>query len=112
MYADTDFYTNTYHGKLTGTELEKALRRADYYIGTLILCPPDTVPDCVKYAVCEIADLYAIESSRDGISSESNDGYSVSYDKSKTFESKAFDIAYTYLSGTGLLFRGTPSVFA
>lgn len=106
MFADIDFYTNNYHGSLNGAELERSLRRANAYIGTLMLRTPSHVPDEVKYAVCEIADMYNTEELRDGISSENNDGYSVTYDKSRTAENKAYDIAVLYLASTGLLYRG------
>ena len=105
-YADTAFYADVYHGSLNGAELERSLRRANAYIGTLMLRTPSTVPNEVKYAVCEIADMYNKEELRAGISSENNDGYSVTYDKSRTAENKAYDIAVLYLANTGLLYRG------
>lgn len=105
-YADTAFYTDVYHGRLNGTELEKSLRRANAYIGTLMLRSPSSIPDEVKFAVCEIADIYNTEETRDGITSENNDGYSVSYDKSRSIENKVYDIAVLYLADTGLLYRG------
>ena len=105
-YADTAFYTDVYHGSLSGAELERSLRRANAYIGALMLRSPFPIPDEVKYAVCEIADMYNTEDSRSGIVSENNDGYSVTYDKSLTAESKAYNIAVLYLANTGLLYRG------
>lgn len=106
MFADSDFYTNEYHGKLSGFELEKSLRRANAYIGTLILCVPPDIPNAVKYAVCEIADIYADEERRNNVVSENNDGYSVTYDKSVSLDSKIYETAVLYLAKTGLLYRG------
>lgn len=105
MFADSDFYTNEYHGKLSGFELEKSLRRANAYIGALILYIPDDIPETVKYAVCEIADIYAADEQNGEIVSENNDGYSVTYNKSRATENKACDIAMLYLTNTGLLNR-------
>lgn len=105
-YADTAFYADVYHGSLNGAELERSLRRANAYIGALMLRSPSPVPDEVKYAVCEIADMYNTEDSRSGIVSENNDGYSVTYDNNRTAENKAYDIAVLYLANTGLLYRG------
>ena len=102
-YADTAFYADVYHGSLNGAELERSLRRANAYIGALMLRSPSPVPDEVKYAVCEIADMYNTEDSRSGIVSENNDGYSVTYDNSRAAENKAYDIAVLYLANTGLL---------
>ena len=51
-YADTAFYADVYHGSLNGAELERSLRRANAYIGALMLRSPSPVPDEVKYAVC------------------------------------------------------------
>lgn len=106
MFADCDFYTNVYHGNLSGFELEKSLRRANAYIDTLILCIPSDIPDAVKYAVCEIADIYAAEERHSGIASENNDGYSVTYDRSRSVDTQVYDIAAVYLAKTGLLYRG------
>lgn len=59
----------------------------------------------VKICICEIAEYLYDVSKRQGIDSENNDGYSVSY-QNRDIKTDVFNIAKTYLCGTGLLFRG------
>lgn len=106
MFADNEFYTSIYHGDLSGKELERNLRRANAYMSTLILRVPTVIPDEVKFAVCEIADIFGADEKHSGILSENNDGYSVTYDSNRSAELKAYDTAVLYLANTGLLNRG------
>lgn len=65
MYADTNFYTSTYHGKLAPPEAEKYLARADFLLDDLTLgrlhtidwkaAPPLAMG--VPMAACALADL-------------------------------------------------------
>lgn len=59
----------------------------------------------VKLCICEIAELLYKNSLADGVVSENNDGYSVSYEK-RDVRNKILHTAKCYLSGTGLLYRG------
>ncbi len=59
----------------------------------------------VKRCACEIAEIYYKGSQRLGISSENNDGYSVSYD-AVACDKAAAELAILYLENTGLLYRG------
>lgn len=61
----------------------------------------------VKYATCSLLDFYYKEDN--GIydkTSESVDGYSISYDstnKGKTKEEREHDLVFTYLGSTGIM---------
>ena len=59
----------------------------------------------VKLCICEIAELLFKNNIQDGILSENNDGYSVSYEK-RNIKNKILHTAKCYLTGTGLLYRG------
>ncbi len=61
--------------------------------------------ECVLQCILEIAELFYVNSQRYGISSENNDGYSVTYSGGAA-EKAAADAAYAYLGQTGLLYRG------
>lgn len=56
-----------------------------------------------KCAVCEMVEAMYVYDKRDGKTSENNDGYSVCYDVSENISKKLYDIAYVYLSNTGLM---------
>ena len=65
------------------------------------------ITDDIKLCICEIAEALYTAESRKGISSENNDGYSVTYDKDGASSDKVItEIAKRYLAGTDLLFRG------
>lgn len=56
-----------------------------------------------KCAICEMTEALYSRDMRDGKTSESNDGYSVTYEASDEISGKLYDIAYAYLSNTGLM---------
>ena len=60
-------------------------------------------PAQAKTALCEMCEYAYRYEERDGKASENNDGYSVSYDMSKSLDSKLYGIAEVYLINTGLL---------
>lgn len=110
MYADFEFYSNKYNPgtELTQADMNMYLLRASMYLDSLFLRPPpDPIDDRIKYAACEIADLYLDNASSENIASENNDGYSVSIDKSVPVQTKAYAIACRCLANTGLLYRGS-----
>ena len=109
MYADFEFYSTEYDPatELSEDELRKPLLKASLYLDGLFLYPPKEPVDIrVKYAACEIADILFESASYETLSSESNDGYSVSFDKSTSTDAKLFKTACRYLGNTGLLYRG------
>jgi len=117
LYADFDYYSNTYYDALQeipipNTQRLVYLRKASSYLDSLFVHskPQEPYSEEVKNACCEIADCYFICDSREGIATENNDGYSVSYTAEasglKMAEQKAYAIALRYLGATGLLYRG------
>lgn len=67
------------------------------------------VNDEVKLCLCEMADYLYRNEIQTSIVSESTDGYSVTYEKSKTRleqETDIYAIVLRYLQGSPLLYRG------
>lgn len=60
-------------------------------------------PAQAKIALCEMCDCACKHDQRDGITSENNDGYSVSFDVSRSLDSMLYRIAEVYLVNTGLM---------
>lgn len=72
-------------------------------IRNLILKPDDL--EAVQFAICAAAEVYHQDSSRQsGVKTESNDGFSVSYDD-KTTDQRAAEAASVFLGGTTLQSR-------
>lgn len=120
-YVDYEFYKNEYLGtSITSKEsFDKALIEATAFIDRITfhrIQRLESIPNCVKLAVCAVTEkMYAFSKKEErDISSESNDGYSVSYKDSgsrKDMEADALNIAKMYLSGTGLLYRGRSRIY-
>lgn len=67
----------------------------------------DELTERIKQAACRAAEVWEEKNASDGIVSENNDGYSVTYsDKRKTARAAAEDTIKIYLADTGLLYRG------
>ena len=77
--------------------------RAKTYIESLCTALPDI--DATKMCICEVAELLYTRSDRDGIESETNDGYSVKYEKGD-IKTAVYEIAKRYLASSGALYRG------
>ena len=116
LYADFDYYSNSFYDALQeipipNTQRLVYLRKASSFLDSLFLHgkPQEPYPEEVKNACCEIADCYFLCESRDGIASENNDGYSVTYTAEASGVNmtvqKAYAIALRYLGNTGLLCR-------
>lgn len=116
LYADYDYYTNDFYEPLSDCVIpsgERAvfLKKASAFLDSLFVHgkPSEPYPEEVKNACCEIAECIYIYSKREGISAESNDGYSVTYSYrggNSAGGEKAYAIALRYLANTGLLYRG------
>ena len=115
MYADKEYYMNTFYAgnepKLSEAECTMYLRKASVFLDSLFVSkrPSEPYEPCVKDACCEIADCLYVSESRAGIASENNDGYSVTYTAKSDSSSASADahaIAQRYLAHTGLLYRG------
>ena len=111
MYATYTDYT-TYLGgrtaKITSGEWSYYATKATVYMDNLSsLVNATVITDEIKYCCCEVAELLKADEGADhSITSESNDGYSVSYNTERNFNDKVFDIMKFYLSRTGWLYRG------
>lgn len=111
-----EYYTGQYHGDtLTEDEFAKCERKARRYVSGFTYGNIDVVkdvPDSVRDCICDIAENIQKESSRqsgNGISSESGDGHSVSYEKSRTeaeLRQQYYQIALGYLINSGYLYGG------
>lgn len=111
MYLTYDEY-KALGGTLSNAEFDRFCFRAACEIdnATLSRCKTlSEIPETVKRCVYELI-LYISKNSNNGsvnsVSSFSNDGYSVSYAEQKTAEKQIYDIIYTYLADTGLLYCG------
>ena len=110
-YADYDYYVNSYGGNaIAEMDFTRLSRQASAYLDALTLdkITGDWKTDeRVKDACCAVADIYAWRERGGEVSSETNDGASVTYVTSgKTIEQQAANAAALYLANTGLLYRG------
>lgn len=110
-YADYDYYVNSYGGNaIAEMDFTRLSRQASVYLNTLTLdkITGDWKTDeRVKDACCAVADIYAWRERGGEVSSETNDGASVTYVTSgKTIEQQTANTAALYLANTGLLYRG------
>lgn len=127
-YADFTFYQETYKGSkfTSGTEFAEHALRAEEILDEMTW---DKIPNMdaqfmteamaakIRKAVCAMAEvskqcnpMYTEAGSAAGKSSESNDGYSVSFQDpgtiAATYRSRSEEAARRYLGTTGLLYRG------
>ena len=106
MLTDFSFYRNFYGGTLIPeNEFVRYCEFASRFISNMITSRFEISSD-IKMAVCHVAEIFYRDNVRMGISSENNDGYSVSYDKSVSAEKLATEIASVYLGSSGLLYCG------
>lgn len=119
VYAGYDFYSHDYNGvKIKPEDFDAAALHATQYIKHITLGRSDGYDgDELKYATCEIAEVYATllmyGSDENEKKSENTDGYSVYYvtqgkegeSREELFRRKAYVIARQWLSSTGLMCR-------
>lgn len=121
VYADYNYYTTEYlAGKsaaVTAADFPYYARQASTLIDqyTHGNIDAENVPEQVQYCCCELAEqMYAADTSeasqKEGISSESVQGWSQSYESSETrktaLRSSQRECIYKWLSNTGLLYSG------
>lgn len=118
MYADYDYYTESFAGtELSAEDFNIQARKAERFIDYVTQHRITEVTEAVKNAVCAAAEaLYEVNQQLtdipNGIKSENTDGYSVTYsdfDVSKVREEEndaMLDAITRELSGTNLLYRG------
>lgn len=113
MKVDYSFYADTYGGSRISQDdwqriSQKAEQRLDSY--TFGRCSGDWKGESwcnrAKCAVCEMSEILYADEKRNGKTSESTDGYSVSYDTGKSLADTLYDVARVYLGDTGLLYAG------
>ena len=114
-YADYAYYTKSYLGtEITAGKFGPNMLAASALIDQLTfgrIHRLDTVPESVKRAACAAAEcLYQneVRAERE-ITSESNDGYSVTYSTGGTQKdatANAVAKIRSFLASTGLLYRG------
>jgi hypothetical protein len=120
-YADYDFYKNVYHG--TGIPEDDFIRleaRAEDELDAMTF---HRIPNIdskfmtnelamnIRKAVCALAEVQSTGETAGagiGISSESNDGYSISYSQNvqQEISKRMSNAAGKYLADSGLLYRG------
>ncbi len=119
-YVDYQYYRDTFHGSaMTEAEFPNAEIEAEAFVNAVTfgrLRRLDKIPDCVKDAICSAADVMGEYSKgmESDISSESNDGYSVTYKaalKSEECEKSMKAKVKRHLSGTGLMYGGRSRIY-
>lgn len=116
LYADYGFYIESYNGDMQEDEFPKNMIMATGCLRSITLAKADKFSgDELKYAACEIADVYfsCSDKSSSDVKSENTDGYSVSYiserkdgeTKEQFLSRKCYEIAKRWLRNTGLLYR-------
>lgn len=119
-YVDYQYYHDVFHGAAMGeTEFTNAEIEAEAFVNAVTfgrLRRLDEIPDCVKNAICSAADVMReyLKGRESDISSESNDGYSVTYKaalKSEECEKSMKAKVKKHLSGTGLMYGGRSKIY-
>ena len=115
MYADYNYYTTQYGGKMSATDYAAFGERATDYIASVtfdrvtgaVLADATTGP-IVKTCCCAIADAICAGGTISSKTSEKVGDYSVSYDADagSKLDSRLYRIASMYLSRYGLMYRG------
>lgn len=111
MYLSYDDYIS-YGGKLDNANFNRFCFRADKEIDNVTQnrCKSlDKIPDEVKRCEFELIAYFSKNTNNGSISAVSsvgNDGYSISFVDQKTAEQQIYDIIYTYLASTGLMYCG------
>jgi len=111
IYADYDYYADTYLGKMSAEDYERLCRQASAYIDNATRDKASSASGStlikVKDACCQICDILLKDEQGGDIASESNDGISITYSiaQAKTKEQKIREVINLYLGNTGLITR-------
>lgn len=108
LNVDYEYYTNTFYGVSIPEALFNSMAFKAKALVNQFVSGKDTgeYEEELKAAMCAVAEVLCQEHVRDGKASENTDGYSVSFDTSKSVEDKAYSAARAFLIHTGLLYRG------
>lgn len=113
-YADYNYYSNKYKGKLDNSSFDKFATQASIKIYNLT--SGRAIPEIieVKQCMCELVDaMYANSKKQSDISSEKVDNYTINYvvksnsDKNKEY----YSIVEEHLGRIGLMGRGGVCVY-
>lgn len=114
-YATYEFYSGNFGGEMSVEAFQKYILKASAFISYLTMGRSTGETEEEQMAACAVADVYSSASGRlasGGVSSENNDGYSVSYSDAlngetieETVNRRALAAARLYLANTGLLRR-------
>ena len=119
-YVDYQYYRDIFHGSaMSESEFPNAEIEAEAFVNAVTfgrLRRLDKIPDCVKDAICSAADVMReyIKGRELDISSENNDGYSVTYKaalSSDVCEKIMKTKVKRHLSGTGLMYGGRSKIY-
>ncbi len=102
-FIDYDYYKDTYLGSLEESDFNRVLVKAEAFLKQATHGRVKDSDTCVCFALCELCDVFADMQEEKNISSESCDGYSISY-KDDNFE--AWEVLKAYLGSSGYLYGG------
>ena len=111
-YADYAYYTDSYLGSaVTEQEWPRLSIQASAYLDMITMGRIQRlkeIPDAVKNAVCAVVEIKKAQQSQGNITSEKDGNYAVSYTarSKKEQAEEQYNVAYEYLSCTGLLYAG------
>lgn len=112
-YADYMYYLESYHGVMPAADFSRHCERASDYLDRITIgrAELNRENDALKRACCAVADAMLLCEKGGGvISSESNDGVTVTYATSvsnmPSDNQRLYEAAASCLAWTGLLFRG------
>lgn len=112
-YVDYEYYSKTFLGTaIPDAEFPRHEKMAEAFLHRITFDRVKRLPEIpteVKDAICAMAECYYQQGKKTpGVKSENIDGYSVSYGDTDTSSNNVemIQTASTYLSNTGLLFRG------
>lgn len=112
-YADYPYYATEYGGSaISESDFSRLSRQASAYLDTITYGNAEKAEDSgvqakLSDACCVIVELLHKQEQGGEVTSESNDGASVTYaTDSITTQQRLYNAAVVYLSNTGLLYAG------
>ncbi len=109
--VDYKYYTENYGGNLVlESDWKRIARKAETKLHEYTYGRLKKITNKERTVICELADCMYEYGKRDGVSSETTDGYSVSYDVSTKSNSQLYDIVKATYIHTGLLYCGVKDV--
>ena len=115
VYADYDYYKETFQGSLPEEDFIRLSRQASAYLDAITFNRAENAAGGnfggkIKDACCAVVDAYNLNENGGGIAAETNDGISVNYiagvSTAKTDDQRLYGAAALYLMNTGLMYRG------